>query len=195
MLLTTRSNTDVSRAGPCLLCHEWTQYGRPTKQHVKGGDAWLQKKMLRFAKPLTVTVKCAKHPLVRFNNHAITNIKSYLCRACFDRICLLRDSANYGVRAKPAEAQRPSSAERHNLRIMGYGEYLQTGHWKAVRAAKLKGNHKCADCGSETELHVHHVSYIHRGDELEHLDDLLVVCAKCHADRHGRQRPDATPIV
>ena len=65
-----------------------------------------------------------------------------------------------------------------------YRRYLKTDHWKVTRAEALKrGHYKCHDCGSTTNLQVHHLTYARRGHERQ--SDLVVVCDKCHKKRHG----------
>lgn len=39
---------------------------------------------------------------------------------------------------------------------------------------------------ADTVLDLHHKTYEHHGDELEHLDDLEFLCRDCHAYRHGK---------
>lgn len=80
------------------------------------------------------------------------------------------------------------------LRGLPYGEYLQTPHWKRVRAAMILINRarcqgKCYSMGegawfSEHLIHVHHVSYKHRGNE--RYADLRLLCDRCHREIHGR---------
>lgn len=72
----------------------------------------------------------------------------------------------------------------HRLRQEEYRRYLKTDHWKVTRAEALKrGHYKCHDCGSTTNLQVHHLTYARRGHERQ--SDLVVVCDKCHKKRHG----------
>lgn len=67
---------------------------------------------------------------------------------------------------------------------MSYGEYLQSPHWREVRAKRLeKDGYRCAICGSTKDLNVHHLTYIRKGDEnIE--TDLITVCHACHTMLH-----------
>lgn len=53
-----------------------------------------------------------------------------------------------------------------------------------------RDNNMCRKCGSEDELAVHHIDHSgsHRVESLEannDLDNLIVLCRKCHADIHA----------
>ena len=81
------------------------------------------------------------------------------------------------------------SQRKQKRRIERQNEYtlfLQSDYWKQVRYVKLKEvGYKCQLCGKRnTTLHVHHNSYEHHGDELNHLDDLIVLCKRCHEGYH-----------
>lgn len=68
------------------------------------------------------------------------------------------------------------------LKQMPYDEYLKTSHWQKVRQRKIKDvGYKCQICGeSGKELHLHHNSYEHKGEEQHYLEDLVVLCCDCH---------------
>lgn len=65
-----------------------------------------------------------------------------------------------------------------------YQRYLESDHWKTVRAQRLKiDENKCAFCHSEKELRVHHISYERVGHE--NVDyDLITLCKSCHERLH-----------
>lgn len=71
---------------------------------------------------------------------------------------------------------------------MRYAEYLQTDHWRRVREAALRRQPRCAMCGRESGLRVHHNSY----DRLwaEEPEDLCVVCGDCHERHHLNHVPE-----
>jgi hypothetical protein len=70
---------------------------------------------------------------------------------------------------------------------MNYQSYLETDYWKAVAGAvKAKAKFRCQVCNSPHDLNAHHRSYDHRGDELNHLDDLICLCRRCHGIFHGK---------
>ena len=66
-----------------------------------------------------------------------------------------------------------------------YTDYLQTEYWRKVMENKIKqSGNKCQLCGSTKNLNVHHNSYEHIGNELNHLNDLVVLCKDCHKKFH-----------
>lgn len=74
-------------------------------------------------------------------------------------------------------------------REMPYKDYLQTDYWKTVRGFVLeRDGHRCRLCGRVREegviLHIHHSTYEHRGDEMNHPDDLITLCEDCHKNYH-----------
>lgn len=76
---------------------------------------------------------------------------------------------------------------------MEYSEYLQTDYWKAVAdAVKKRDGYRCVICNSRDSLVAHHRSYAHRGNELDHLDDLSCMCRPCHENFHQVQIVDGT---
>ena len=70
---------------------------------------------------------------------------------------------------------------------LDYAKYLKTPHWKKVRDLKLKEcGHKCQLCGSKVRLEVHHNSYKHLWIEGLYMNDLVVLCHKCHSKFHDK---------
>lgn len=77
------------------------------------------------------------------------------------------------------------------LKELDYETFLKTQYWKTVSnyAKELCGN-KCSVCGSSKELNVHHRTYENHGNEVNHLEDLVVMCKNCHGKVHnGEQLP------
>ena len=69
--------------------------------------------------------------------------------------------------------------------MSNYLEYLTSKEWKEVRELALKrAGYKCQICGSTQNLDVHHNTYDHLGNETEHLEDLVVLCAEHHQLYH-----------
>jgi 5-methylcytosine-specific restriction endonuclease McrA len=66
---------------------------------------------------------------------------------------------------------------------MDYQLYLQSDHWRRMRAAALAWSGECALCASHRHLEVHHRRY----DRLwrERLTDLVVLCSRCHRRHHA----------
>lgn len=73
-----------------------------------------------------------------------------------------------------------------------YKQYLCSPIWKYTSSVlKVFGGYTCQECGkrsSPAHLRVHHVSYRHVGSELEHLEDLEVLCTDCHMKICGIRR-------
>ena len=66
---------------------------------------------------------------------------------------------------------------------MDYQEYLKSDTWKTIRAQRIAiDNGECVLCAEPAE-HVHHRRY---PKELgsETVNDLVCLCAKCHAKHH-----------
>ncbi len=84
------------------------------------------------------------------------------------------------------------------LKSLDYERYLQTAHWRRIRAAMFLINKaicqadECNVIGeswygsSESGLDVHHLSYSNRGNE--RFDDLALLCRYHHKLTHNEQR-------
>lgn len=67
---------------------------------------------------------------------------------------------------------------------MKYKDYLQSEKWKELRKkARKRAKGKCELCGG-VPFNVHHVTYP-KNLERDCLDNLLVICKKCHNKLHG----------
>ena len=77
------------------------------------------------------------------------------------------------------------SEDRFDLKSK-HRKYINSKEWKIKRKQKLEeyGYH-CDICGSEENLHVHHLHY----DNFEHEEmcDLQVLCRKCHSKIHDKR--------
>lgn len=71
------------------------------------------------------------------------------------------------------------------LKSLPYKEYLKTDHWQSLRReALLLSGRSCALCPSKNQqLHVHHKTYVNKGQEPQ--KDLIVLCKDCHKKFHG----------
>lgn len=69
-----------------------------------------------------------------------------------------------------------------------YEKYRSSKDWEEIRKLILeRDNHKCRCCAStERQLHIHHSTYEHLYDELNHLDDLITLCSVCHRAIHNK---------
>lgn len=77
------------------------------------------------------------------------------------------------------------------LASMPYQDYLQTPEWQEKRRViRAICGGRCQMCGrSESDgakMHVHHNTYESRGREP--LEDLTLVCDRCHGRHHGIRR-------
>jgi len=69
-------------------------------------------------------------------------------------------------------------------RSLPYKEYLHTHYWYLVSKVKKSLEPVCQICREEKRLNVHHKTYENKGNELLHLNDLIVLCKKCHEKFH-----------
>lgn len=60
--------------------------------------------------------------------------------------------------------------------------YLNSDHWKHLKAQALAANACCAICFNRSTLEVHHRHYRNLYDVT--LDDLAVLCRECHRKIH-----------
>ena len=71
-----------------------------------------------------------------------------------------------------------------------YKHYLRCKHWQEIRLKVLdRSGGKCEKCGyipwKPGTLQVHHLTYKNVGNES--LDELIVLCPRCHMELHGIQ--------
>lgn len=69
-----------------------------------------------------------------------------------------------------------------------YSDYLKSKEWASLKNDLIQNRGlNCEDCGcskkSASLLHVHHVTYERLFNEEP--DDLVILCAECHAVRHN----------
>jgi hypothetical protein len=72
------------------------------------------------------------------------------------------------------------------LRSMDYPTFLRTQYWWIVRGVLVaRRGLWCEDCKQlGSVLDAHHLTYRHRGEEVFHLEDLKLLCRRCHMERH-----------
>ena len=69
-------------------------------------------------------------------------------------------------------------------------------YWQAIRLLVLRrDDNQCQNCGALSNLCVHHLSYTHQGNELEHLEDLTTLCRSCHARVHEGWKPNKSKLL
>lgn len=65
-----------------------------------------------------------------------------------------------------------------------YAEYLESPRWLRTRDEIFeRDGHRCTECGSTTQLIVHHRTYVRVGRERP--EDLTTLCHGCHAVVHN----------
>lgn len=75
--------------------------------------------------------------------------------------------------------------EDYSDRKEWYKEYLKGEHWLELREKALKrAGYRCQVCGYRKNLQVHHNAYKNIGHE--DLEDLVVLCWKCHKTFHRK---------
>lgn len=85
-----------------------------------------------------------------------------------------------GSKIPKAPIPDPQKTPKENYEI-----FLNSDYWRYIRKLKLTQSRcKCQICGSKEGLNVHHNSYAHHYKEHKHLEDLVVLCRKCHEIFH-----------
>jgi hypothetical protein len=70
---------------------------------------------------------------------------------------------------------------------MPYQIFLRSSYWQIVSEYKKEiSGHKCQLCISNVQLNTHHNNYKNRGQEYKNLNDLIVLCSKCHSKFHNK---------
>lgn len=99
-------------------------------------------------------------------------------------------SAQLELKCSVGRDEFRAAVQRHGdwLRSLSYDDYLRTGDWAVVRYFALRrSGYGCERCQRGRDLQAHHQTYERRCEE--RLDDLIVLCADCHADTHGQPPP------
>lgn len=85
----------------------------------------------------------------------------------------------------------PINAIRNYIKAIPYSDFIKTGYWKILSyKAKKKAGFKCVVCDSTENLQAHHKHYDNHGDITKEVDDLVCLCAECHAKIHGKYQKD-----
>lgn len=132
--------------------------------------------------------QCDKYAVVfKVKNHqTFDKIKKHpvLCNKCREIQNLKSIEQNQQQKIQIKKIQE----DLQKLKTIPYQEYLETDHWKYIRKLALRrAQYKCSLCGKDKiQLHVHHNSYEHRGEEQNHLENIIVICSECHAKFHDK---------
>lgn len=153
--------------------------------------------------------KCgAEKPLEDYNNQKAGKFgKRATCRECQNKENRDYKQTERGVelrrkwkRSDTGKENSKRYRERNKQKIKEYTstDGYRTRHRKSMDNQRFSGNrikalerdgHRCALCGSEEKLQVHHKDEIGRNKPKEtrndNLDNLITLCAKCHIEQHN----------
>ena len=83
--------------------------------------------------------------------------------------------------------QKKMSRLQHKKgRKSNYALSLKSEYWQEVKQRIRARDRVCVKCESILYLEVHHKTYKNKGNELEHLEDLVLLCAECHQKEHNK---------
>lgn len=68
---------------------------------------------------------------------------------------------------------------------VGYIKYLESAHWKNIRAERITEDTCCHKCKKKGVLQLHHVNYSRLGHERK--SDLVALCPECHKKLHEKK--------
>ena len=102
--------------------------------------------------------------------------------------------ATFGEKAKGGFIEKfiinqetyPVNKVARYIKGMDYDNFLMTPFWRAISLyVKRRDNRTCCKCGvTSGRMEAHHTTYANHGYELQHLDDLVCMCRKCHTAYH-----------
>lgn len=73
-----------------------------------------------------------------------------------------------------------------------YNDYLKSDKWRELRLSVLeRDKYTCRECGAKNKLHIHHLKYDNVFNEP--LEDLIVLCEKCHSLIHKIKESPKAP--
>lgn len=71
---------------------------------------------------------------------------------------------------------------------MKYFYFLKSSYWRIISEEKKRIAKWQCSCGCRESLQTHHLSYNHHGEEHLYMEDLRVLCNKCHqGDIHNEK--------
>jgi hypothetical protein len=136
------------------------------------------------------------------HNSGMINITCPICGN--DNVIAQYNNIHHPNNMFPGYVMIPMTCEnRHNIALvmsgpsssmwlmaeqkLDYPLYLQSIWWKTISLeAKERAGHRCQLCNKKGVLHTHHRTYENIGNE--NPEDLIVLCAKCHAKFHNKDQ-------
>lgn len=85
-----------------------------------------------------------------------------------------------------------SRLNRKRGRKSNYVHSLNSDNWKELKRKVLVRDRRCVICGSSLYLETHHLHYRNKGNEK--LEDLVLLCAKCHQKVHNDKYHKFNPV-
>jgi len=83
--------------------------------------------------------------------------------------------------------ERYDEDDEDSLSRMPLYKFVKTTYWDIIRKYLIyKNDSTCQLCNFVGFVYVHHISYKNRGREHLNLDDLIVICQKCHSEIHNK---------
>jgi len=91
--------------------------------------------------------------------------------------------AGTGAHCEQCKRRRPKQQATH-------AHVYNDSRWKALRVTALeRDGHRCQQCGSYDRLVVHHIVEVSSRPNLAfELNNLQVLCRRCHRGEHNRRR-------
>ena len=90
----------------------------------------------------------------------------------------------------PMVAFFENEPKEHQLEFIGASNAMpnsrfeRTVYWGIISGHIVSRDKRCMNCASPSSLHVHHLTYEHRGQEHRFLNDLRALCRQCHTAQH-----------
>ena len=105
----------------------------------------------------------------------------------------LRATAGAISRKTGIRRAKKNGKPRIKNRKTGYNKYIKSKEWGETRKLFIQSvfcTEKCAICGGDKQLQIHHRDYGHIGKE--RYCDLIRVCGRCHRKLHGLDNGNAS---
>jgi len=81
--------------------------------------------------------------------------------------------------------EKRDTREIYGQHVSNYNDYLQTDYWKDLRQLALERDGNCKLCNDDIILQAHHRSYKNKWGKEKELNDLVILCKRCHELFHN----------